>query len=384
MRRRLLLLSLLILPALGGAWAAAGESGSAAPQDLVAAKREAEAARKRSDQLEQAARNATGAAEKARAEAEALAARIEAAEADITAGQTRMRLIEDLRRAQRGRLAEQQGPLIRLTGALQTLAQRPPALALVQPGSLGEVVHVRALLASTVPVIRARTAGVRAEIARGDQLRREAEIAVAALRRSEGDLRTRRAALAGFEARQRARSEGLAQSAIQESDKALAFGEQARSLADLQGTRAFQAQLRTRLSELPVPPARPVNPAGQAPAPAYRVPVHGRLLGGVGDLTEAGVHGRGLTIETAADAEVLAPAAGRVAFAAPFRSYGRVVILDHGGGLTTTITDLGSLSVHAGDRVPEGAVLGRTGSARARVSVELRRDGRPVAIAPLL
>jgi septal ring factor EnvC (AmiA/AmiB activator) len=384
MRAALLLLPLIAATAAAGVWAEGAGEGASAPQDLVAARREADEARTRSLRLEAAARNATGAAEKARAEADAIAARIEAAEADITAGQARLRLIEDLRRQQRASLAEQQGPLIRLTGAIQTLAQRPPALALVQPGSLGEVVHVRALLASTVPVIRARTAGVRAEMARGDQLRREAEVAVVALRRSEDDLRGRRAALARLEAQQRARSAGFVQSAIAESDKALAFGEQARALAELQGTKAFQAQLRARLAGLPEPDARPVNPAAAAGPPAYRLPVRGHLLGGLGELSASGVHARGLTLEAEGNAEVVAPAPGRVAFAGPFRSYGSIVILDHGGGLTTTITDLGSLSVKVGDKVAAGSPLGRIGRARSRVSVELRRNGRPVAIAPLL
>ena len=381
--RRLLLLPLLAAAAAAGAWAQELQAPSPAPNDLVAAKRQAEAARRRSEQLEAAARGATDAAQKARAEAEAIAARIEAAEADITAGQARLRLIEELRRAQRARLAEQQGSLIRLTGALQTLAQRPPALALVQPGSLGEVVHVRALLASSLPVIRTRTAAVRAEMAEGDRLRRQAALAVAALRRSQDDLRGRRVALAQLETRQRARSEGLAQSAIAESDKALALGEQARALAELEGTRTFQAQLRGRLGELPEPAPRPVNPPEQGRG-SYRLPVQGRLLTGEGELSEAGVHARGLRVEAPSNAEVIAPAAGRVAFAGPFRSYGRVLILDHGGGLSTTITALGTLAVRPGDRVAAGQPLGRTGGAPAIVSIELRRDGRPVAIAPLL
>jgi septal ring factor EnvC (AmiA/AmiB activator) len=381
--RRLLLLPLLAAAA-ASAWAQGAQAPAPAPRDLVAAKRQAEDARRRSEQLEAAARNATGAAEKARAQAEAIAARIDAAEADITAGQARLRLIEDLRRAQRARLAQQQGSLIRLTGALQTLAQRPPALALVQPGSLGEVVHVRALLASSLPVIRARTAGVRAEMAEGDRLRREAEVAVVALRRSQEDLRGRRVALARLEVEQRARSEGLEQSAIAESDKALAFGEQARALAELQGTRAFQAQLRARLDELPPPAPRPVNAPPSRAGSSYTLPVRGRLLTGEGELSDAGVHARGVTLEAAPNAELIAPAAGRIVFAGAFRSYGRVVILDHGGGLTTTITALDSLAVRAGDRVARGTALGRTGARRATVSVELRRDGRPVSIAPLL
>jgi len=379
--RTVLAAALLLCTGAAGAWAAAAEE--AAPQDLAAARREADAARRRSEQLEAAAGNAKGAAEKARAEAEAVAARIEAAEADITAGQTRLRLIGQLRAAGRARLAEQQGPLIRLTGALQTMARRPAALALVQPGSLGEVVHVRALLAASVPVIRARTASVRAEIARGNALGRQAEVAVAALRRSEEDLRGRRAMLAQIEARQRARSEDLAQSAIAESDKALAFGEQARLLAELQGTRAFQSALRARLEELPAPALRPGEVPASSP-PSYRLPVQGRLLTGTGELSDAGVHARGLAVAAPADEEVVAPAAGRIAYAGRFRGYGAILIIDHGGGLTSTVTNLGSLAVAKGDSVAAGAPLGRTGKAPGPVLVELRRDGRPVAIAPLL
>ena len=50
----------------------------------------------------------------------------------ISAAETRVRLIDRLRAAQRARLAERQGPIIRLTAALQTMARRPTALALVE------------------------------------------------------------------------------------------------------------------------------------------------------------------------------------------------------------------------------------------------------------
>jgi hypothetical protein len=123
-------------------------------QALSQAKQQAEDALRRSQVLERQADAATGEAEKARAAASALVARIEAAEADITAAETRIRIVDALRREQRARLAERQAPVVRLTAALQTMARRPPALALVQPGSVDEVVHVRSLLASTLPVIR--------------------------------------------------------------------------------------------------------------------------------------------------------------------------------------------------------------------------------------
>jgi septal ring factor EnvC (AmiA/AmiB activator) len=375
---KLALLGALLLSA-GLAFAQAAPSD---PRELVAAKQEAEQARLRSERLEQQAARATGEAEQARARSAALAARIEAAEAEITASETRVRLVEQLRREQRARLAAQQAPLIRLTAALQTMARRPPALALIQPGSVDEVVHVRALLASTLPEIRARTEGLRAEVARGNALRRQAEIALAALQASQADLRSRRIALARFEARQRAASQGLMESALNESDRALAFGERARELDALQGTRAFQEALRARLASLPAPAPRPVNPPANDHRPVYTLPVRGRLVTGAGELSDAGVHARGLTFEAPADAPVIAPAAGRIVYARPFRAWGQVLIVDHGGGWTTTITNLRTLAVREGDRVGRGDALGRT--AGGRVSVELRRNGTPMAITDLL
>lgn len=366
----------------GLALAQTGEGGDA----LAAARQQAEEAKRRSELLERQAERATGEAARARAEAAALAARIEAAEAEITAAETRIRLIERLRVAQRARLAEKQGPVIRLTAALQTMARRPPALALAQPGSLDDVVHVRALLASTLPRIRARTAELRAEVDRGTALRMQVARAVAELKAGQEDLRGRRVALAAFERDRRTRSETLMQSAMTESDRALALGEEARELAALTSQRAFQAQLRRRLAELPGPVPRPVNPPeGREAQARYRLPVEGRLVRGMGEISDAGVHARGLTFATAAGAPVVAPAPGRVVYAGRFRSYGEIAILDHGGGWTSTITHLGSLAVNHGDRVSAGQQIGRAAPrGNPQVRVELRREGRPVPITPLL
>jgi septal ring factor EnvC (AmiA/AmiB activator) len=376
---RRVILPCLIVSLLGASWAFA--QAPAGPT-LAEARQEAAAAKRRSDLLERQAQRATGEAARANAAAAALAARIEAAEADITAAQARIALIERLSAAQRARLAASQGSLIRLTAALQTMARRPPALALIQPGSLDEVVHVRALLASSLPAIRARTAGVRSEMARGAALRRQASEAVVQLGSGRRDLQQRRVALARFETEQRRRSASLMQSALRESDRALAFGEEAREIAALAGTRAFQARLERRLSELPGPALRP----GAAPAKArpsyYALPVQGRLLTGTGEISDAGVHARGLTFSAAAGSQAVAPRAGRIAYAAAYRGYGAVLIIDHGEGWTTTMTNLTGLAVKRGDQVRARQPLGRTGA--GEVTVELRKDGRPFPITLLL
>jgi septal ring factor EnvC (AmiA/AmiB activator) len=67
-----------------------------------------------------------------------------------------------------------------------------------------------------------------------------------------------------------------------------------------------------------------------------------------------------------------------VAFAGDYRGYGRIVIIDHDGGWTSLITNLGRLDVGVSARVLQGSPLGLAGPGRPTVTVELRKDGTPV------
>lgn len=376
------------LIALAGAGAFAAASAQEAQGDAAAlqqARTEAQQATQRYQQLEAASQRATSEADRARIAAEALAARIEAAEADLTASERRIALIAALQASQRARLAEQQGPVIRLTAALQTMTRRPAALALVQPGSVRDAVHVRSLLAATMPEIRRRTAVLRAEVARSNDLRSQSEQARAALAASRTALGERRAALASFESRQRSRSQQLAGLALSESDRALVFGEEAQALAGRIDRRQNEEALAAALARLPGPSPRPGDVAAPpADAIPYSLAVEGRLVTGVGEISEGGVHSRGLTIETEAEAPAIAPAAGRVIYAAPFRRYANVVIIDHGNGWTSVVTNLAAVDVARGAVVQRGQRIGRTGPGRPRVTLELRRNGRPVPFAQFL
>lgn len=388
---RRVLLPLLFLLALPGA--APGLRATA--EALEQAKRDAARAAARSAELEAAAARAGDEAARARAARAAVASRIVAAEAEIAAAEARIRLVAALRARQRARLATQQEPIVRLAAALQTMARRPPALALVQPGSLRDVVHVRALMAAQMPAVHARTAGLRAEVARGLRLQRQADLAAATLRDGRSRLEGERASLARLEAQQRIRSAALTDESMHEADRSMALGEEARDIVDLMGRLDAQADVRERLASLPGPSLRPPVPGRAAlPAPdgpataarslAYRLPVTGRLIRGLGEVSEAGVRARGLTIAARPDALVVAPARGRVAYAGRFRGYDNIVIVEHGGGWTSLVTGLATLRVGVGEAVEQGSPLGRTDGGRAGVTVELRRGGRPVDIVPLL
>ena len=117
---------------------------------------------------------------------------------------------------------------------------------------------------------------------------------------------------------------------------------------------------------------------------AYRLPVVGRIVAGLGEVNDSGVRSRGLTIAAQPGGQVVAPAAGHVGFAGDYKGYGKIVIIDHGGGWTSLLTGMIALSVAVGDTLDAGAPVGRAGSGDSRITVELRRAGRPVDVAAML
>jgi septal ring factor EnvC (AmiA/AmiB activator) len=360
---------------------------------LARALAEQKAAQARSHELEQAASKASAAADRTSARAAALAARIQQSEAGIFATEARLQLIERSRSRLRSRLAERQRPLVQLTAALQNLSRRPPALSLLRPVSVREMVYLRVVLASTLPEVTRRTAGLRAEIARLKVLRGEARRTILALRKGNSELQLRRNQLAALETRQRLDSRAKTGIAAREADRALAMAEEARDLDGLLAGLDGAARLRARLAALPGPVMRPLRPQDarspdSAPATVaaqatgaprgYRIPVVGPIVTGFGAVTSAGVRSAGLTLAPRASAQIVAPAAGRVAFAGAYRGYGRIVIIEHEGGWTSLLTGLARVDARVGQQVLGGSPLGIAGVDRPSVTLELRRDGETV------
>lgn len=352
---------------------------------LLTARAQSAAAAERAAKLDAAAKAEQNEAAKARAEEAAMGARIQQAQADIAAASARVTLVDRLLGEQQARLAAQQGPIARLIAALCSLAQRPDAVSVMQPGSVGDLVHVRAVIGSTLPLVRARTAGLREDLNNTRRLRADAALAARSLTDGRRRLETNRVALARLEAEHRLKSQDLSRSALAESDRAIGLGERARDLVDNMQVTTDGAATARALSALSGPLPRP-GEASQPPlswtaaSAPYRVPVTGQLVTGFGEVSsDAGVTSRGLTWAVAGGADIVAPATGKIVFAGPFRDYGKIVVIDHGGGWSTVLIGLGTLSVATGEQVGQGALLGAAppGEDR-RVTAELRRKGRPI------
>jgi septal ring factor EnvC (AmiA/AmiB activator) len=351
----------------------AGVAGAAAwaasPERLRAANDAAALAARQAEALDARAAGSDSPVERARWARAAVAARVRGAEAGIAAAEERSALVSARLSRQRAELATQQGPVARLLAALVALTRRPALATLTQPGSVADLVHVQAVLSRTMPAVATRTATLREELTRTRALQASAAVARASLETGRGRL---------LEAR-----EQLAALSGEEGETAQALGERTRDIVEQLGTIG---SAQTTLGDLVALPGPPVTIGAEVRhLTAYRLPVAGRLVTGFGEVSDNGVRARGLTIAVAPSALVTAPAAGRVVFAGPFRSFGRVAIVDHGEGWTTLIAGLGALSVRLGDDVSAGAPIGRAASGEdSRITVELRRRGRPADIVALL
>ena len=381
----------------GGAWALdapyadRGEAGAA----LGDATRALSDAQARVARLDREAAAATQAADRTARDAAATAARIQQAQAEIGLARVRIAVIDRDRQDLRDRIARREQPLVRLTAALQMMARRPLAFSLMRADSLRETVWLRATLETMLPEVAQRTAALRAEIAHGRQLQDQARALAASLGQSERDLAARQQQLVMLESHQRIASRAAVGNAGRESDRVLALAEQTRDLGALVTRLEADDALAGRLAALPGPLPRPADLGRAAPVaghllqieqvsagpPVLRfsglLPVAGRLLSGFGETGPTGPQ-HGIVLAPAGLAQVVAPAAGRVAFAGAYRGYAHIVIIAHDGGWSSLITGLGRIDVAVGESIVQGAPLGVAEPGHPRMTVELRKDGAPV------
>ncbi len=251
-------------------------------------------------------------------------------------------------------------------------------VAALAAGQRDETVHLDAARAAQV----GQAAALDREIAGARDAERAAEDAGAqATRDAAADAThasTLREALARIEAERRA-AEAMAREDAQRDE---------RERRDAEAEEAHRRQAAL---------ARPAGPGLSAAGPqagasggALVVPVAGSVVQGWGAATDAGP-AVGLSYRPPPGARVVSPCAGRVVFAAPFRSYGRLAIVDCGAGFHAVLSGLGRLDVSPGRAVQRGEPLGVMGEwdpgeagTAPTLSLELRRGGQPVDPGPFL
>jgi septal ring factor EnvC (AmiA/AmiB activator) len=125
-----------------------------------------------------------------------------------------------------------------------------------------------------------------------------------------------------------------------------------------------------------------------------RLPANGVKVRDFGAADGAGGTEKGMSITTRPGAQVTAPCDGWVVYAAPYRSYGQLLILNAGAGYHVVLAGVETYSVEVGQFVLTGepiAVMGSgpqvasaivAGSTQPVLYIEFRKDGTPIDPAP--
>lgn len=341
---------------------------------------------------------------------------VRSAEARTGAVETRLQTLTTSEGAIRRSLEARRGLLVEVLAALQRMGRRPPPAVLVRPEDILSALRTSMMLGAVLPELRAETEALATDLGELVRLR-------AAIVQDRESLSRERVALANEQERLKAlvaaRQERLVTaeaSAGNERERATALGQQARTLQDLieRMEREVNAAQRAadearRIADAPIRETREKfaqsafrDPARLAPKIPFieargllPKPIGGEILREFGTPDGFGGTTRGIDIAARPNAVVSAPADGWVAFAGPFRSFGRLLIINTGGGYYVLLAGMDQMSVEVGQFVLAGEPLGTMGPAAATsrsiggvettdpvLYVEFRKDGGPIDPGP--
>lgn len=197
------------------------------------------------------------------------------------------------------------------------------------------------------------------------------------------DDQTKRQGLAEEQARAARQGEAASRQAAEHAREALA--EAAKESAALSAAIDALAAAEEKARKLAQKQARtqPPSPGSGVTSGSGRGPVAGAVTIRWAEATEAGP-ATGITYAAAPSATVRAPCTGRILFSGPFRSFGRMLILDCGRDYRFVLSGLGTLTVASGQNVRRAAAVGAMPAGGGALFVQLRRGSRVVDPSPFL
>ena len=337
----------------------------------------------------------------------AIAKTIQSQETAITAAEERILALRKEDIVLRSDLAEKQEILSELLAGLQRLEENPPPALVVEPNDVLAALRGAMMFGTLVPELRAEAEVLARKLTRLDRIRQAVEKEKAILGTSIINLKTAQLDLdqlvtqkkqlvfegAGKLDSERRRAAELAEKAktLKQLIADLAAAKEKQETLKTKEVRALEAEKKRQEQALLKPSLAFSNAKGH-----LEYPVQGQILKRFGQDDGLGSELRGLAVATRPQAQIIAPADGRVEFAGPFRSYGQLLILNAGEGYLVLMAGMKEISAGIGQSVRAGEPVGIMGKgpssvtllgdqiqeARPVLYIEFRKNGEAVDSAP--
>ena len=338
------------------------------------------------------------------------AAGIRTAEAKISAAEGRLAQLTETEASIRKSLDSRRSVIGEILATLQRMGRRPPPAMLVRPEDALESLRAAMLLGAVVPGMRSEAESLAGELSDLVRVRGEAAAERDGLSRNILALSIEQNRMTLLvEERQKRQSEAEKQLDA-ERQQSVALSKQADNLKDLiaklergldSPSRAARAAQEGRaLGDTRADLAALKDPGRLGPAVAFAaakamlpIPVNGVKSRDFGAPDPNGGTEKGISIATRPGAQVTSPCDGWVVYAAPYRSYGKLLILNAGGGYHVVLAGMERISVDigqfvltgepvavmgSGPQVASAVLTGASGASQPVLYIEFRKDGSPV------
>ena len=329
------------------------------------------------------------------------AGRVRLVEDRIAAAEARLQPMDDNERALRVSLESRRTVIAEVLAALQRIGRRPPPALLVRPEDALESLRAAMLLGAVLPDMRGQAEALATDLTNLVRLRADISAERGKLVADLTALSQERLRMSALIAERQKRQTEVGTALDAERQRAAQLGRQIDNLRDLITKLEQDAAARPPRAVVRRSDDNAAGPSGLSPAVAFAsakgllpLPVNGVKTKSFGAPDGVGGTEKGITIVTRPGAQVTAPCDGWVVYAAPYRSYGQLLILNAGSGYHVLVAGMDRISVDVGQFVLTGepvAVMGEGATGVAAVLagprppalyVEFRKDGVPVDPAP--
>jgi septal ring factor EnvC (AmiA/AmiB activator) len=338
------------------------------------------------------------------------AAGIRGAEGRISASEGRLAQLTATEASIRKSLDSRRDVIGEILATLQRMGRRPPPAMLVRPEDALDSLRAAMLLGAVVPEMRSEAQSLAGELSDLVRIRGEAAAERDGLSRNLLALSMEQNRMALLVDERQKRQSEIEKQLDSERQHAVALSKQADNLKDLiaklqrgldSASRAERsAQEGRALGDTRADLSALKDPGRLGPAIVFAsakgllpVPVNGVKSRDFGAPDGNGGTEKGISITTRPGAQVTAPCDGWVVYAAPYRSYGKLLILNAGGGYHVVLAGMERISVDigqfvltgepvaamgSGPQVASAVVTGASGSSQPVLYIEFRKDGSPV------
>ena len=270
-------------------------------------------------------------------------------------------------------LGEKRKEMVVLVAALQRLALQPPETILISPQPLDEATKVGVLLKTAVQQVEEATSQITNRIDKIAYLQEEVkkkklhqEELFSNIQGEQSKLEKLSKKKASLRKNTLSEVKSLARQISKLANEASSLKELMAKLKRKKRRAQTKAQKRASAKNF------------KRNRGKLKLPVKGRVIAKFKSKDKYGHHIKGIKVKARSGSQVTAPYAGDVIYAGNFRRYGKMLIIDHGGGYITLLAGLGRVDRQIGESLVSGEPIGIMEKKDPVLYLELRRNGDPI------